>query len=173
MSFISSGYAKNRSRAFTLIELLLVVVFLGVLAGFSIPNFPKYYARLQLQQAAGQLAYMMRYAQSASVVGQKEHKICFDATQRTYVLQAEHVSGGHDLEEEAGKDFIAVAGDKGRVFCLSQHLSWETPNDCIGFYPNGVIDRAKIFLRTKNDEVLVVSTQEQRGQVSVFAPAEE
>lgn len=161
------------SRAFTLIELLLVVILLSVLAGLSIPNLPKHYARLQLQQTAEHIGYLMRYAQSASVVGQKEYKICCDTAQRTYVLREENFSGDHDLGAETGKDFTAVEGDKGRVFRVPQHLSWEAPSDCIGFYPDGVIDRAKIFLRTKNDEAMVVSTQEQRGRVSVFSATEE
>ncbi|HQL41960.1 MAG TPA: hypothetical protein PLO93_06690, partial [Candidatus Omnitrophota bacterium] len=159
---------------FTLIELLLVVVFVGVLAGLSVPHLPKHYTRLQLQQAADHIGYLMRYAQSAAITGQREYQICFYTTEKTYVLQGQNVADEHDPKrQDLSESFSAVQGDKGQIFKLPNALSWEIPDSCVRFYPNGVIDQAIVSLTIEQGQSMVVSTQEQRGRVNVFAPDQE
>lgn len=174
MVFVRRNRSGSLSQGFTLIELLLVVIFLGVLAGLSVPHLPKHYTRLQLQQAADHIGYLMRYAQSAAITGQREYQICFHTTEKTYVLQGQNVADEHDPKrQDLSESFSAVEGDKGQIFKLPNALSWEIPDSCVRFYPSGVIDRAIVFLTTGQGQGMAISTQEQRGRVNVFAPDQE
>ncbi len=174
MLFIRYNRSGGFLQGFTLIELLLVVVFLGVLAGLSVPHLPKHYARIQLQQAADHIGYLMRYAQSAAIVGQKEYQVCFYSAEKTYILKEQNIVDEPDLKHRGtSENFSAVEGDKGQIFKLPNALSWEIPDSCVRFYPNGVIDKAIVFLTTGQGQSMVISTQEQRGRVNVFAPDQE
>lgn len=57
-------FRKRRSEGFTLIELMIVVVILGVLAAVAIPAFIKYIRRAKTSEAEDKLSEMFRSAVS-------------------------------------------------------------------------------------------------------------
>jgi len=57
----------NKSRAFTLIELVFVLVILGILLVASIPRFANTTERLRLEQTAFEFAQLLRYAHERAV----------------------------------------------------------------------------------------------------------
>lgn len=163
---LSIGPKKNRQAGFTLIEMILVVIVLSVIAGFAIPSFSKTYAYIELQRAAQDLAYLMRYAQSRAVTKNTTVGLQFDADFSTYWL----VEKLKKEEEGAEDEFKRISGRLGKRFKIPAALIIKTDEDfdSLYFYPDGTIDKKSIHVcRDKN--CFIVSTQEKRGDVIVFA----
>ncbi|MBU4333896.1 MAG: prepilin-type N-terminal cleavage/methylation domain-containing protein, partial [Candidatus Omnitrophica bacterium] len=51
---------SSKKSAFTLIEIILVVLLLSVIAGLTIPNFRNSFRKVKLQNSANNIAYLMR-----------------------------------------------------------------------------------------------------------------
>ncbi len=177
--FIGRGFlCEAQKRAFTMIELLLVVALMVVMAGLAIPNFSKHFSSLGFDQTTKHVSYLMRYAQSLAIVHQKEYQICFSSDYAQYWLEEESLLQDTSapqpvLKKDAGTGFQKVAGEKGRVFFVPSGISVEAEKTAIRFYPDGTIDRMRIIFKSANRKEIVVSTQERRGQIDVFSSAEQ
>ena len=75
---------------FTIIELLLVLVILGLLIGIAVPLFEKTMARANLVNAARQMAADLRMHQQAAINAEdtmNTYLVLFNLDQNTYSLQ--------------------------------------------------------------------------------------
>ena len=77
--------AKNSTRGYTLVELLIVVALVGVLAAAVLPSFNPSVGD-GLTSAAQILASDLAYARSLAVTNNRRYKLTFDTTQNRYVL---------------------------------------------------------------------------------------
>lgn len=79
----SSRYAKtpliqpSLRSAFTLIELLLVVVIVGIASAIALPRFAQSYKGAKLRSATRTVAMMSRYARNTAVLHQKDVAVIF------------------------------------------------------------------------------------------------
>ncbi len=151
-----------RAGGFTLVELVLVVIILAVILGLAVPNFKNSFSRLLLQQTASDLSYAMQYAQSRAIQNGLQEKLVFDEQRKTYVLHEER-----DDEETGEKEFAAPRGRWGRVRAVPGRITLEIVPDEINFFPDGKIDRLRVYVCQKND-CMTVSTREQTGYVDVY-----
>ncbi len=153
----------RRCKAFSLIELLLVIVLLSVIAGLTIPDFGRTYQKVALKQAVGDIVYLMRYAQSRAILSGHAQQIHFDTAQSRYWLtqSAAPEDGMSPARPEP------VAGRMGKTFRLPDKVRLESPVSAIGFGPDGTIDKTR-FLVCLKEECLTVSTQEQNGYVDII-----
>lgn len=158
---------QNRARlkSFSLIELLLVVVILGVIAGLAIPNFSQAYTNLQLQETAKNIAYLMRYAQSQAIIRQKVFRLDFDEPNQKYRLRQRTAER---KDNDPGDSFERISGPNGRTFGMPDELILEIPRPFVEFYPNGDIDKVRIYLSNAREKYFTISTQEQMGYVLLF-----
>ena len=161
LSKYTTFYKTCDVRAFTLVEILLVVVLLGVLAGLAVPNFTKSFADLQLKDTTDNLAYLMRYAQSRAILRKNPQKITFN-TERTAFWLLEKSS------DDPGADFERISGRMGRRFSVPREIAVECAGDDIVFSKNGKMDKARIYLKNQQDQYYTVSTQDQAGYIQVF-----
>ena len=84
---------NSNNSGFTLLEISLVVVLLGIALGIAIPSLQKPYARYQLQVTARQLVSDIRYLeQTAQSMESNNYKITFDYTNDCYYLQENTVT---------------------------------------------------------------------------------
>ncbi len=147
-------------KAFTLVEMLLVMVLLAVAAAFSLPNLSRSYTRIQTQNTANNLSYMMRYAQSRAVTQNKIIRLSFNDLFNKYQL----------LEPSSklpSKEFQPIVGQWGNISVLPEHFTINSSKPSIDFFPNGEIEKTDILL-CNGKECLIISTQQQRGQIEVL-----
>lgn len=160
-----------RSRGFTLLETMLVVIILAVLAGAAIPNFSQTYRQLRLKKTAEDLANLMRYAQGRAVTKGIPLRLEFDSAGRMCGLTQAEPAGEDEIVEAADQhNFQRIAGGMGRKRKTPDGLRIVAEKPQIYFYPDGRIDKAFIYVcRTENSSAChTISTREQRGYVKIF-----
>jgi prepilin-type N-terminal cleavage/methylation domain-containing protein len=79
--------SKRPGSGFTLIELIIVIVIVGILAGIAIPTYANYQARLTLQTALSQVESDLRNIQTKAKATGVNYQAIFSNTATTYQLQ--------------------------------------------------------------------------------------
>ncbi|MCX5769019.1 MAG: GspH/FimT family protein [Candidatus Hydrogenedentes bacterium] len=167
---ISSTTAKKNSRAFTLIELLLVVVLLGVLAGVVFPRLRGSVRATGLDEAAQRLAAFIRFARAESVRRALKIQLTIHSPRATCSLALQNT------ESTAPEDFTTFDDPLldqelalpqgvriGRVRQAQQTL--RAP--IIVFNPDGVSEPYSIELTDQSNRVFLVEIGPWLDQVTV------
>ena len=166
------GEAK-KSKAFTLIEILLVIIVVGIVLALAVPNFSKGYSRFQLDKTADDMLSVSRWAQAMAIGQERIYALSFSNDHSSYGLVREVA-----VNEETAPDqnnFEPVNGSLGRMHIVPDiiHLVMTQPYDSKGtgnidrieFYPDGTIDSATIQL-TSPKQKMTLSSSEVRGMMT-------
>ena len=151
------------NKAFTLIEMLLVLIILGVIAGISAPFYGSSYGSMALRKSSDDVANLMRYAQSQSGLRRLAYQMVFADDAGTYQLMRLQPAIG---KKPAG--FENIPSSLGRTFKVPSGITFSSEKKTMGFYPDGTIEKNRITF-SNSKKSFVVSTYEQRGYVFVFS----
>ena len=90
-----SPKSRASRRAFTLIELAIVLLILGILAGVAAPKYADALARFRVEAAAKRVAIDMRYARSRAIERSETQTVeFFPTTERYSFANALHPTRG-------------------------------------------------------------------------------
>lgn len=160
----------KKNKAFTLIEILLVVVIFGIILALAVPNFSQSYSRFQLNKTADDLLGVSRWAQAMAIGQESTYALAFSDDYRSYNLVRATVN------DQTGNvdDFKPVPGSLGRMHAVPDDLqltltvvseSQATGDmDRIEFHPDGTIDQALIQLESPKGNI-TLSSKEIRGMM--------
>jgi prepilin-type N-terminal cleavage/methylation domain-containing protein len=81
-------FLKPNDRAFTLIEMVMVIVIVGILTAVAIPRFSSFYA-IKLDGVAKKLVSDIRYVQQIAVAEHVNTRIVFNSAVDTYTAYKE------------------------------------------------------------------------------------
>ena len=154
------GEAKP-NRAFTLVEILLVVIIAGIVLALSAPNFSKQYSRFQLNKTAEDLLNVSRWAQAMAIGQQRVYALTFSGDRRSYGLVREQV----DEQSDEQKHFEPVKGALGHMHMVPQAIRLDSHEDRIEFFPDGTIDPVTVHLASV-DQKVTLSSKEVRGMLT-------
>ncbi|MBF0486508.1 MAG: prepilin-type N-terminal cleavage/methylation domain-containing protein [Candidatus Omnitrophica bacterium] len=146
-------------KAFSLLELLMVVVIFSVVAVLSVPNFKNTYAGLTTARAMNDVAYAMRYAARRAAIEGAFFKMVF--ADNAFALFKAAVD---DNGKQA--DFVPLTGTMGRRILLPSDIKVSDAPAQMIFSPDGSMDKVKITFEGGGKHY-IVSTQEARGRVFV------
>ena len=149
------------NKAFTLVEILLVIVVIGIILGLALPNFSNGYSRLQLNKTADDLLSISRWAQAMAISQERTYVLTFSADRYSYKLIRTKLSEGADDQDS----FEPVQGGLGRMHKIPDAIYLKTKNDRIEFYPDGSIGSATIEL-ISSEQKTTLSTNEVRGMMT-------
>ena len=159
-------FAFCKKDSFTLIELLVVVVVLSVLVGLAVPNFSSAFANVQLSDTANAISDLMRYAQGRAVVNRRELRLIFE--DGYYRLQESSAQDDEQDDENSEENFVNIEGRMGRRFAVPQDITIESSSLSIKFYPDGTIEKARIYVSNKRGKYFTVSTEGRMGYVDTL-----
>jgi len=148
------------NKAFTLIELLLVVLIVGIVLALAVPNFSKGYSLFELNKIADDLLATSRWAQAMAIGQERTYALSFSGDRHSYGLARAKVNDGLDDQDS----FEPVSGNLGKMHVIPQAIDLVTQNDRIEFYPDGTIDQATIQLISPKKKI-ILSTTQMRGMM--------
>ena len=161
---------RDYRRGFTFVEILLVVGLLGVVAAMSLPNLSQSFGQVQLRTAAGDVAYLLRYAQSRAIVTTHQFRMVFALDPLSYWL--EEAGAGGDGVADGEETYGRIKGRFGRTFLVPQGISLQADPSEIVLTPDGAITPVTVRVCQKQ-KCLLVTTRLQKGQVHVIEEGSE
>jgi len=162
MSIIGKMKANN---AFTLIEILMVVIVIGIFLGLAAPNFSKGYSRFQLDHTADDLLTASRWAQAMAIGQERIYALSITGDHRSYGLVRAKSNDGTIDDTNDPDNFEPVNGPLGRMHQLPEPLRLDPQKDLIEFHPDGTIDPAVIQL-SSSEQKITLSSIEMRGMMT-------
>jgi prepilin-type N-terminal cleavage/methylation domain-containing protein len=98
IGLVSPEYRHRQRDAFTMIELVIVVLIVGILAAAAAPRYVKAMDATQAKAAAIHLAGDLKYARQLARQTSQEIKVTFDVTTNSYTLEGIKNRDRHDRD---------------------------------------------------------------------------
>lgn len=106
-------FPGRRRTGFTLVEVMLVVVIIGIASAVALPTFAKSYRGAKLRTSTRMVLAMHRNAQSKAVLGQEYTALLFDVRKGTVELVEQ--SGEKSMQDSFFGDIGGSGGGMGSV----------------------------------------------------------
>lgn len=176
--------AGARRAAFTLIEIMVVVIILAVLAGALIPNLAGSMGTARLDTAAHQVADLIDYGYHAASATGRVHALVFDSDRRGFQMVAEVEPELDDWFSAVGPprlEPVSVPGlttralpegirlDRIEVF-EDELVEGEYDTIRVLFFPDGTTEFANLYLTDPSGEARLVELNGFSGAVTISRP---
>ncbi|MFA6186951.1 MAG: GspH/FimT family protein [Phycisphaerae bacterium] len=103
---------KNKAPAFTLVEVIIVVIIVGIIAAIAVPMYTSA-ASVQLSAAANMVASDLEYAKSMAISTGKTYQVVFDTAAESYSLK--NSSGTINHPVRVGQTYVVSFASDGRL----------------------------------------------------------
>jgi Tfp pilus assembly protein FimT len=113
---------EYHSRAFTLIEMLVLIIILAVLSSILVPASARSFAKARYQHSVQDVVGMLTYARNAAIDSNAESVVRFDAQTDTFVVTVETSSPSADLPTAMQETQEAVQVPESRVGKLADDI---------------------------------------------------
>ncbi|MBF0533046.1 MAG: prepilin-type N-terminal cleavage/methylation domain-containing protein [Candidatus Omnitrophica bacterium] len=150
-----------RIKGFTLIEVLLVAILLGIVAVLSLPNFVVLQRGSVLKNKAMECAGLFREAQNLALTRSAVFRLVADSDGAVWGIEA--AVDPTDLSHTAYKK---IPGKTWPVFDTAAKLEVQTQGFPVVFFSDGRISPAEISL-CQETACYLLSTKEERAQITV------
>ncbi len=159
------GINFKRQAGFVLTELIIVVIIIGTLSLFALPNFRKFSRGVGLERAGRNLSQTIRFAHFHSVSEGKKYRIYFDLEKSGFWVEKSIDDTGKFTkfttslikERTLGRDieFLKIITPRGESFMGQAHLD---------FSPDGGSENCRIYLQNgeKKRNTIVISAPTSR-----------
>jgi type II secretion system protein H len=158
-----------RRRAFTLLELILVLAIIAIAVGMAVPRLHGFARGRQTAQCAEQMVALTRYARSQAITRGVPYRLNIDPGNGTYWLTVQQDDG----------QFVQFANNVGFQFKAPEgtRLNWNAPmqqdGQYIQFQPNGRVDPAEIQILSSDGQTYVIGCLSATEMYKVLTPQEQ
>lgn len=166
---------RNRLRAFTLVEIMVVLAIMGILLGMAVVNFKKMNEKEPLEEAVSQVEGMCRRARSEAIVKSRPMDLTFEITAGLLRLAtAPRAVSTPDVETGAltssTEESITIESALLPREVVLAILQPEDPDNIgsitIRFYANGTAEPLEAELGMDGEGVYLLKLDPVTGQVS-------
>ena len=155
-------------RAFTLVELLVVLAIIAIIAGVAAPNLRGSLKGMRVRQAALTLAEHVCYAQMLAVEKERPTRVVIDAEHRGYRVELADNLLGLDFQPAPGVSEGSISLPEGVDFeGIEFGLAPDGEKDILWFEPAGVWSTGRLRL-TDGTRTFLVRIGKALGRVEVF-----
>ena len=95
----------TKNQGFTLLELLIVILFVGIIMAIGIPNFSKWKEKYEINGEAKKVYFDIMLARSTSVNNNNNVSVTFDVSKNLYKI---HDDTNSDSVEDQGESIKSV-----------------------------------------------------------------
>ncbi|AQT68175.1 type II secretion system protein H [Anaerohalosphaera lusitana] len=184
-----TSWSYRNTRAFTLVEILAVVLVIGLIAAAAGTTGFKSFRKMQVKKAAGELYLAMKYARLTAVEKQTECRLLIDKEENSYAVvvgsseDIEQLTSVSDLDNDAESVQVVsnqytkpaelgdgIAFEKAEI--ASMYGDYQLQNGIV-FRPDGSADAAVIQLGN-GEYIYSINVMVATGKAKVIeGPAEE
>jgi prepilin-type N-terminal cleavage/methylation domain-containing protein len=156
---------KNRKYAFTLVEVMIVVIIVGILAAIAIPMYTSA-ASVQLSAAANMVASDLEYAKSMAISTGKNYQVVFDTTAESYCIQTAGATIVHPVR--VGQNYVVTFASDSRLDKVDITSTTFGTGDTISFDYLGTpsVNNGEIVL-TAQGGTMKVKIESVTGYISI------
>jgi prepilin-type N-terminal cleavage/methylation domain-containing protein len=129
----------SNKKGFTLFELIIVVIIIGVVMAISIPFMKKSYEQIRIENHTYNLQKILQFARQKAVLEQKIIRLNIDPSQKRYWLTTRNKRNG-------SADFKRLKGRYGRTYFWPEEVLVRTKKNYYEFLHNGEHDIIDIVL---------------------------
>lgn len=161
-----------QKRAFSLLELVLVITIMGIMAGAIMPSVSNSLKGRRLGDYCDTLSNMLRYARSLAVERSMITKISFDEESANPVLsvEADPLNAPGTFEDERFPIFISrdFGSDITIASIVKNALEGTQVENEITFNPDGSTSDTFIYVTDDNERIHTVGIIGLTGQIMVW-----
>ena len=154
-NFSPLGFS-NRASAFTLLELIIVMVILGIIFMVSVPRFRSTHDYLQLQSIAGEISNLSRYVREKAILRRTTYRLNFEkssaGTNKARLFVTYKENNDFSIDEKR----MAIEVPKGIDLRLDDN------GNTIDFYIDGTMQK-KVITLTSGARKIALPFSSNRG----------
>lgn len=133
----ASAPGRKRDRAFTLIEIMIVVAIMGIILATGIPAFTRMYQKEGMRKATSDMLDACKEARAQAILNAKTAELVIRPQDGTF-----SVDGGKEFQTSKIPDNVAI-----EILGVN-FIEFEQANEArVKFYPNGTSDEFTIVFR--------------------------
>jgi len=163
--------AAIKRAGFSLIELVVVLVILGILFGMAIPKVENLSPKYSLRAAARSIASQLEFVRSTSIFRHQTYGFYYDFEHQTYGVIAPPEEGGAEIPFEDWPKIGAIRLPnlvKFEAVILPDNTSIEEGEAVIVFDPLGCSGSHVVVLRNINGQIISVKFNALTGTVDFY-----
>ena len=144
----------RRDRGFTLIELVVVLVILGVAAAIVFPRLGDAFFNDYLGSSARGLLGMIRYTQSQAAVTGREKTLYYDLDKGEYWIAEPGEGGFEEIDADKIRKRYLPEGIRFQSITTQERVSGGIASS--RFSPRGWVEKTSIHLKNEKGEELLI-----------------
>jgi len=162
MTYASKAPSTRSRRAFTFIELIIVIIIIAILSTLAVVNFSRTFEDIQLQQFGKEVSYLAQYVHTTSIVRNKTYCLIISENTPVEISAAYFDESGiaHAMEGKFSKPVKAPAS------ATLVSLEPAEKKDFY-FYPDGSCDPLIIKFSAGNKSSLTLTLQQPTGTLQI------
>jgi len=161
-------------RAFTLIEIMIVVAIMGIMLAMGVPSILKAIRREGMRKAVNDVIEVCSRARARAILGGTQTEVVFHPLERRFEVGASGISrskpgdGGFAAEQTSPQPVSGLSGqlpDDITIEMLDVNLIEYNQSEYarVRFFPNGTSDEMTLILRSPKSEWYKITLEVTTG----------